>query len=98
MNSSHNDGGTLVRLAGVIDDHEITTVRSAFAVARDGDPVTVDLSEVAFIDSAGLGALIGCIRRIRDAGGVATLVAPNAAMRELLRITGVDRVAHVRTG
>lgn len=58
------------------------------AVMRDfiGDPdVTVDLAGCRFIDSVGIGALAGAIRRICDAGGLARVVAASPTVRFALR-------------
>lgn len=48
-----------------------------------------------FIDSAGLGALIGGIRRIRELGGRVAISCPRAGMLRLFHTTGFDRIAPV---
>jgi anti-sigma B factor antagonist len=59
----------------------------------DGCPVVVaDLSGVPFIDSSGLGVLIGALRRAREAGGELRVVSGDDAVVKILRITGLDRV------
>ena len=55
----------------------------------------VDLSEVPFIDSAGLGALIGGIRRVREDGGDVALAGPRREVMKGLRTTGFDRMLPV---
>jgi anti-sigma B factor antagonist len=54
--------------------------------------VILDLGELRFIDSTGLGSLVGARKRVRESGG--ELVLTNTAQRivKLLEITGLDAV------
>lgn len=52
-----------------------------------------DLSDVPFVDSAGMGALIAAVRRVRQGGGQAMVVSTRANVVRLLRVTGFDRIA-----
>ena len=56
----------------------------------------LDMSNVAFIDSIGLGETVACTKRIRERGGSITLVlAETGKTREVFTITGVDRAFEV---
>ena len=50
----------------------------------------------AFIDSVGLGLLVGAARRARAAGGSLIVVAPTDRSATLLAETGLDRVLDIR--
>ena len=52
----------------------------------------IDLAEVGFIDSAGLGVLIGVLKRIREVGGEIELVHVQPAPRKVIEITGLDEL------
>ncbi|MBC7590775.1 MAG: STAS domain-containing protein [Salinibacterium sp.] len=52
----------------------------------------VDLSDVDFIDSSGLGALIGGLKAARQAGGDLRIAAPNEQVRLVLQLTNMERV------
>jgi anti-sigma B factor antagonist len=54
--------------------------------------VVVDLSEVTFVDSSGLGALVWAAHRMRSAGGEFSVANPSAAILPTLKITGLSRV------
>jgi anti-anti-sigma factor len=56
---------------------------------------TFDLSGVDAVDSAGVGALMGSIRRLEEAGGTAVLVCRNPTIRRLFEITGIARLVRV---
>ncbi len=55
----------------------------------------LDLSEVPFMDSAGLGALIGGIRRAREAEGDVAVACSRPTLTRLLHTTGFDRIVPV---
>lgn len=54
--------------------------------------IVVDLSGVDFIDSSGLGALIGGLKAARVAGGDLRVAASSEAVGSVLRLTNLDRV------
>ena len=54
--------------------------------------VVVDLSGVGFIDSSGLGVLVGALRRAREADVELLLVSSQPMFERILRITGLDAV------
>lgn len=53
--------------------------------------LTVELAEMTFIDSTGLGTLVRALRAAREAGGDIALHAPRKNARKVLAITGADR-------
>lgn len=87
-------GHTVLALTGRLDLTSVDAFRNAIARAiNHGTPtVVVDLQHVDFIDSSGLGALVGAYRHTRDAGGDLRIVAPNTEVLELLSLMRLDRV------
>lgn len=57
--------------------------------------VAVDLGKVDFIDSSGLGALIGALKATRVAGGDLRIAGAGEQVRQVLRLTNLDRVLAV---
>jgi len=51
--------------------------------------VIVDLSDVTFIDSTGLGVLIGGLRRVNEAGGEMRVVIADPRVLKIFEITGL---------
>jgi anti-sigma B factor antagonist len=84
-----------VVIAAVTGDIDISTVpqlrERLFELADNGATLIVDLNRVTFIDSAGLGALVGTARRIAEHGGSLHAVCSQPQTRKLLWMTGVDR-------
>jgi anti-anti-sigma factor len=52
-------------------------------------PVVVDLSELAFVDSSGLNALVTASRSVEEAGGSIVFAQPSAHVSRLLEIVGL---------
>jgi anti-sigma B factor antagonist len=84
-----------VVIAEVTGDMDLSTVAGLrerlFGLADSGQPLIVDLNRITFIDSAGLGVLIGAARRAGVHGGVLYAVCSRPQPRRLLWLTGVDR-------
>lgn len=86
---------TLCRPSGELDAYTVDEFRNALGGVADADALLIDLSDVPFMDSAGLGALIGGIRRTREAGGEVAVASSRASLTRLLHTTGFDRIVPV---
>lgn len=85
-----------VRLVGEIDaasTPELIARLDPLPVV-DGD-IVIDLSEVTFIDSSGLRALISAHQRAEQAGRRVVMAQPSAVVRRLLDISGLVPYLHV---
>jgi anti-anti-sigma factor len=61
-------------------------------VGEGWNRLVVDLSAVPFVDSSGLGALIGALKAARLAGGDCRIARPNDQVRYILQVSTLDRV------
>jgi len=86
---------TLCRPVGELDAYTVGTFREALAKLDSETSLIIDLSEVPFMDSAGLGALIGGIRKTRDSNGQVAVACDRPALTRLLHTTGFDRIVSV---
>ena len=85
-------GCAIVTVAGEIDIATATRLRERlFELAADGRPLVADLDQVRFIDSAGLSALVGAAKRAAAHGGSLHVVCARPQIRQLFRLTGLDR-------
>lgn len=63
------------------------------ALAKEGAArVVLDLTGVSFIDSSGLGALIGSLKTARQAGGDLRIACAGEQVRAVLQLTNLDRI------
>jgi len=88
------DDTTVVRPEGNLNMASAAELRTAVeqAILEGPSRVVVDLQGVPFIDSSGLGALIGCLKTARDHGGDLRIASPGAQVTMVLKLSNVDRV------
>jgi len=86
------DGFTICRPVGELDAFTVSQFRQALAEIASQPRLIIDMSGVPFVDSAGLGALIGGIRRARELGGDVVVVCNRPSLVRTLRTTGFDRI------
>ena len=85
-------GAVIAEVTGDIDMSTVAGLRERlFGLADSGQPLIVDLNRITFIDSAGLGVLVGTARHANEHGGSLHAVCSRPQTRKLLWLTGVDR-------
>jgi anti-anti-sigma factor len=90
------DSTAVAGLAGRLDLVSAGEVKLQLGqVIADGHRnLVVDLADVPFIDSSGLGALISALKAARIAGGDMRIARPGEQARLVLNLTTLDRVLH----
>lgn len=85
---------TVLDVKGEVDLDTAPALKGALADAiKDGaSNIVVNLEGVEFLDSSGLGVLIGGLKRCKEAGGMLALAGPRRPVRKVLTITGLDKV------
>ena len=89
------DGHIVCRPVGELDAFTVSQFRQALAELASNPRILIDMSGVPFVDSAGLGALIGGIRRARELGGDVAVSCNRPTLTRLLHTTGFDRIVTV---
>lgn len=81
---------TVLRPTGDLDVYTVGSLRDALGrmVDDDSPKVVVDLDQVPFMDSSGLGALMGGVRRLRESGGDLAIACTREQHLKLFTITG----------
>lgn len=95
VDSEQLETHSVLRPRGDIDAYSVGQFREALSALAEAPKLLIDLSEVPFMDSAGLGALIGGIRRTRDHDGEIVVVCSAPSLTRLLHTTGFDRIVPV---
>lgn len=81
------------RVWGDLDAATASRFREGTAGLSAHARIVIDLSDVGFMDSCGLGALVGAIRRVRDSGGETVVCSVRAPIIRLLRSVGLEAIA-----
>ena len=84
----------VVRCTGRLNMVSAPALREAVTgvIAAGRHRVAVDLAGVEFMDSSGLGALVGCLKSARQAGGDLRIAAPSAQVLMVLKLSNIDRI------
>ena len=87
----------VVPLKGEIDLHVSPTVTAALTEVIDQKPerLVVDLSEVTYIDSAGLATLIQAMQKVEGYGGKFMLAGLQETVRSIFEISRLDQVFQI---
>jgi anti-sigma B factor antagonist len=85
---------TIVKPVGVLDATQTAQLRSQIddAMQSGASTVLVDFEQVSFMDSSGLGALVGAFKSLRARGGKLYVCSINEQIRILFELTSMDRV------
>lgn len=90
-------GNVLVaRLHGELDMRVSDDLRAALEAGLEQSGaahIVFDLSDVSFIDSSGLGVILGRYRKIADRGGKMAFTGAGPAVRRVLALSGVLRIS-----
>ena len=80
----------VLRPQGDLDVYTVGSLRDALGklIEEKGTRVVVDLDGVPFMDSSGLGALMGGVRRLRESGGDLAISCTREQHLKLFTITG----------
>jgi anti-sigma B factor antagonist len=85
---------TIVSVTGEIDVYTAPTLRERLneVVASGEHHLVVDMGGVDFLDSTGLGVLVGGLKRVRSQNGSLQLVCDQEKILKVFRITGLTKV------
>lgn len=89
--SSHVE---VIQPTGIFDGTQAPAFRQAVETAIDNgvDAILVDLKNVTFMDSSGLGALVVALKAARASGKRLFLCSINAQIKTLFELTSMDQV------
>lgn len=94
ISASYVESAVVVGCRGRLNMAAVPQLRSAITAAVDngGKRLVVDLGEVPFVDSSGLGVLVAGLKQARQAGGDLRIAAAGDQVRTVLALTNLDRV------
>jgi anti-sigma B factor antagonist len=94
---TQSSGVAIVAPRGDLDMATVQDVRRALAglLDRGQSRLLVDLDDVGYIDSSGIGALIGAMKQARAAGGDVRLCALQDDVRAIFEITRLEQAMSI---
>ncbi|MBC7630286.1 STAS domain-containing protein [Aeromicrobium sp.] len=84
----------IIEVGGEIDVYTAPKLREAIVAAVDAGhtKLIIDVQRVDFLDSTGLGVLVGALKRVRADGGSLDIVCTQERILKIFEITGLDKV------
>ena len=89
-----------VYLTGEIDHCVAEGLRNEIEmliVAHDPHRLILDFSQVSFMDSSGIGLVMGRYRLIREWNGSVEIHNPAPSIKKVMRLAGLDRIASIHS-
>lgn len=94
------DGTLEVKLNGEIDHHSAVGIRSGIdekIFELRPKKTVIDLSDIDFMDSSGLGLIMGRYALMQKTGGELTLKNPNERIVKIFELSGLGRIIKIES-
>jgi anti-sigma B factor antagonist len=94
LDVTERNGYTVLAVHGEVDVYTAPRLRERLVelVSQGKNQIVVDLEGVDFLDSTGLGVLVGGLKRLRSHDGDLTLVCTQQRILKVFEITGLTKV------
>jgi anti-sigma B factor antagonist len=94
LESRTESGWGVLEVKGEVDLYTSPQLRDNVTemIEQGQGRIIIDLTDVGFMDSSGLGVLVTALKRVRERDGSLALVCPEGSVHKVLTITGLDRV------
>ena len=96
--SEYSEGLLVVRIKGEIDHHGAVAMRKGIdeeIFEERPAKLILDLSAVDFMDSSGLGLILGRYAAMRDIGGELVVLNPSVGVTRILSLAGAERIIKI---
>lgn len=87
-----------VFLKGELDHHSASRVKDAIDMEILKSSVRLlilDMTDVTFMDSSGIGLIVGRYHRIKSLGGKMQIANPNASLLRILKMSGIEKLMKI---
>lgn len=94
LDVQERDGFAVLAVSGEVDVATVPRLREQLhgLVAQGSNRIIVNLDAVDFLDSTGLGVLVGALKRVRSNDGDLFLVCTQPRIRKVFEVTGLTKV------
>lgn len=91
----NKDEKLTVRLNGEIDHHSTLEIRDKIdTAAREAlpDELVLDFGGVSFMDSSGIGLVMGRYKTMQELGGRVAVINPSPSIKRVMKFSGLDKL------
>lgn len=89
---------TLAKIKGDLDHHTAKDIRADIdrEIKKENSALLIiDFSQVAFMDSSGIGLVMGRYKLMEETGGKIIIARPPAYIKKVLNLAGIDKIARI---
>ncbi|MCD7731681.1 MAG: anti-sigma factor antagonist [Oscillospiraceae bacterium] len=95
----NNENNTLTaKLQGEIDHHNVQEIRQSIDLAADKshpEILILDFGEVTFMDSSGIGLVMGRYKLVKDYGGRISVTNTSSHIKKVMKLAGLERLVSI---
>lgn len=92
------ENNLVVKLTGELDSESVKFLRGRIDVEYDevkAKNLIFDFSSVSFMDSSGIGMIIGRYNRVHAWGGKIKIFGANSVVRRIIELSGLEKIAQI---
>ena len=92
------NGSAVAVLSGEIDHHNAKEIRSEldrYIISAQPKSLVRDFGNISFMESSGIGLIIGRYKLIHECGGVLTVRNPQSYIRRVMKLSGIERLVQI---
>jgi stage II sporulation protein AA (anti-sigma F factor antagonist) len=96
----HQEACLIAALCGELDHHSVRSIREEIDTAiieQQPRRLELDFGQVTFMDSSGIGLILGRCKIMGGIGGKVVVRNPPPHIRRIMRLSGVERLAKIET-
>lgn len=92
------DGSAVAVLSGEIDHHNAKEIRQQldkYIISAQPKELAIDFRNISFMDSSGIGLIMGRYKLIHECGGSLVVRNPQSYIRRVLKLSGIERLVRI---
>lgn len=92
------NGAAIARLSGEIDHHnarELRTQLDKYIIAVQPREFAIDFKNITFMDSSGIGLIMGRSKLMHECGGILEVRNPQPYIKRVLKLAGIERIVKI---
>ena len=98
LNIKNENGTSVAYISGEIDHHNAADLRSQldrFIISSRPCQLVIDLAGITFMDSSGIGLIMGRSKLMKTCGGKLSVHSPQPYIKRVLKLSGIERIVSI---
>ena len=91
-------GAAVAKLSGELDHHnagEVRTKLDKYIITAQPRLLIIDFSDISFMDSSGIGLIMGRSKIMKQCGGKLEVRSPQPYIRRVMKLSGIERIVKI---